>query len=253
MLRALVTMLVMSLLVVLLGVPVLLLGLIYPFRWVMARGGQLWSLAILRAAGVRLAIEGREHLRGGAAMFFMGNHESALDIPVLIVGLRGNVRFFGKDALFRIPVFGWVLHRYGYIPIHRSNPRATLRKLERMLARIKRRPISLAVFPEGTRRRGDQLLPFRMGTMKIGQRAGLPIVPFSIDGSMAVIHRDEFRAVPGPVRLTFSEPIPALDAAAMSPSELHDRVRGAVLRGLGRAPEDPAPSDDAPMMAAEGT
>jgi 1-acyl-sn-glycerol-3-phosphate acyltransferase len=91
-----------------------------------------------------------------------------------------------------------------------------------------------------------------MGTMKIGQRAGLPIVPFSIDGSIAVIHRDGYRVRPGPVRLTFLEPIPVEQIAAMSTAELHDRVREAVSRGLGQ-PSSPTSMDDAPLIATDGT
>lgn len=252
MIRALLTVLVASLVVIVIGPPLLLLGLIYPSRWAIARGSEFWARAILWAAGVRLTIEGTEHIAAESPKFFMGNHQSALDIPILIAALRGDVRFMGKDTLFRIPLFGWVILRYGYTPVHRSRPRVTLQTLNRMLARIRERPISLAVFPEGTRTRDGRLLPFRKGTMKIGRRAGLPIVPFSIDGSMAVNSRDKFRAVPGRVRLTFSEPIPAEEIAAMSPTELHDRVHEAVLRGL-EHPSSIAPRNDASLIMAEGT
>ena len=246
------TLLVASTLVVVIGLPVLLMGLVYTSRRVFAQGSMSWSRTILRVTGVRLTIEGTEHIASGDPMFFMGNHESALDIPILIVALRGDVRFMAKHALFRIPIFGWVIARYGYIPIHRSSPRTTLRTLNHMIGRIQKKPISLVVFPEGTRTRDDELLPFRKGTMKIGQRVGLPIVPFSIEGAMEVIHRDEFRAVPGPVRLTFAKPIPAEEVAAMSPTELGDRVREAVLCGLGRT-SSPAPTDDASLMTTKGT
>lgn len=252
MIRALLTVLVASLIVVTIGPWLLLCGLAYPSRELAARISRLWATAILRTAGVRLTIEGKEHIADASSRFFMGNHQSALDIPILVAALRGGAQFMGKDTLLRIPLFGRLLLLYGYVPVHRSQPRVTLRTLNRMLTRIREKPFSLVVFPEGTRERDGRLLPFRMGTMKIGREAGLPIVPFSIDGSMAVSHRDVFRVCPGPVRLTFSKPIPAKAVMAMSPAELHDRVHEAVLQGLGQ-PSSSASMNGAPVIAAEGT
>lgn len=250
MFRALITALAMSLVVLVLGTAALLIGLIYPSRRVIAFASLVWSRVILFLAGVRLTIEGKERVADGIPRFFMGNHQSALDIPILLYALDGHVRFMAKDTLFRIPVFGWVLLRYGYAPIDRSSPRVTLRTLGRMLERLRRSPISLAVFPEGTRSSHGGLLTFRRGTMKVGQRSGLPIVPFSIEGSLAVYNRERFAANPGPVKLIFAEPIPPEEVAAMSTTELHDRVKAIVARQLGQTEEPkitPAPG----LVAAE--
>jgi len=233
MLRAAVTVLAMSLVVMVLGTFALLAGLIYPSRRVIAFAAVVWSRVVLSLAGARLTVVGKEWVADGIPRFFMGNHQSALDIPILLLALDGNVRFMAKDTLFRIPVFGWILMRYGYAPIDRSSPRVTLRTIERMLERLRRNPISIAVFPEGTRSPDGNLLTFRRGTMKVGQRSGLPVVPFSIEGSLAVHSRERFAANPGPVRLIFGEPIPAEEVAAMSTPDLHDRVKGTIARQLG--------------------
>lgn len=250
--RAYMTAAVSVILVVVIGMTVVLLGLIYPSRRVIAAGSYLWARAVLWCAGVRLVVHGLEHIRDGRARFLVGNHQSGLDIPIVISLCRGNVRFLAKDSLFRIPIFGWALHRYRYIPIDRSRTRVTLRNVDRALGYFRRRPVSLAVFPEGTRSRNGVLLPFRRGAVKIGQRTGMDIVPFAIDGSMAVNHPDVFRAVPGPVRVSFMRPIPADEAAALSPGELHDRVRAGVLRGLDRAAIVPEHMAKAEWQVANG-
>jgi 1-acyl-sn-glycerol-3-phosphate acyltransferase len=241
---------VMTLLALVLGTIALLIGLVYPSRRVIAFAAVVWSRAILSLAGVRLTIVGKELVADRVPRFFMGNHQSALDIPILLLALDGHVRFMAKDTLFRIPVFGWVLMRYGYAPINRSSPRVTLRTIERMLERLRRTPISIAVFPEGTRSSDGQLLTFRRGTMKVGQRSGLPIVPFSIEGSLAVYSRDRFAAHPGPVKLIFAESIPAEEVATMSTLELHDRVKATIARLLGQTHE-PEPVPAPGLMAAE--
>jgi len=252
MLRGCVTALVMSILAAVLGTGLILVGLVHPSQRLVAVASVIWARAILLSAGVRLTIEGSEGLNDAAPRFFVGNHQSALDIPILIVALRGRVRFMAKDSLFRIPIFGWVLLRYGYTPIDRSNARLTLRTLDRMLDRLERRPVSFAAFPEGTRSPDGRLLPFRMGTMKVCQRSGFPVVPFSIDGSLAVHDRSKFAVRPGAVRLVFGEPIPADQVASMSTSKLHQRVAQTVARQLGRTYE-PTPLHEGAWAATEGS
>lgn len=238
MLRASITAAVMVVLVILLGVPLFLLGLVYPSQRAMALATSIWARSILLFAGVKLKVVGRERIANGTARFYFGNHQSALDIPIVIAGLNGHVRFMAKDSLFRIPLFGWVIRRYGYAPIDRSNPRNTHRTLQEMLDRVRRQPMSLAVFPEGTRSRSPRMGPFRRGTIKVAQRSGLPVVPFAIDGSIYVHHRERFVATPGPVTLTFGEPIAAEEVAAMTQAALHDRIRATIAGQLGQ-PELP--------------
>ncbi len=102
-----------------------------------------------------------------------------------------------------------------------------------MLYRLKEDPISFAVFPEGTRTRDGLLQPFRRGTMKIGRRSGLDIVPVTIQGAVDVYNRDHpWTLRPGGIRVVICEPIPASEAAEMSSAELQDRVVDAIAREL---------------------
>lgn len=206
------------------GLGVLLVGLIYPSRRFFARASSFWARTVLRAAGLRLLSTGSERVLDGSARLLVGNHQSSMDIPILLAACRGNVRFMAKDSLFRIPVFGWILSRYEFAPIDRSRARRTAQTLDRMLERLRKRPISFAVFPEGTRTRDGRLLPFRRGTMKIAERTGLPIVPFTIDGSIRVHHRDEYVIRSGEVRLTFHREIGPEEAAKLGPEELCRRL-----------------------------
>lgn len=240
----------MAFVVATLGLTALVVGLFYPSRRLFAWTANTWSRVVLRVSGTQLRVDGRHRVADGAPRFFMANHQSALDIPILVTALGGDVRFMAKKALFAIPVFGWILSRYGFAPIDRSSARVTAATLDRMLQKLRQHPISFAVFPEGTRTRDGRLLPFRRGTMKIGQRSGLPIVPVTIDGSYLVKHRDEFVCRPGPVRLVFHEPIPAEQVAAMSPTELHDRVVGTIAGELGQ-PFEPAHAAVAEFAGAE--
>ncbi len=233
MLRAILAILLWAFLLIVVGIPVLLAGLVYPSRTVGAFGTRVWAKAMLWVCGVRLSVCGADAVTDGTPRFFIGNHQSALDIPIVLAALHGDVRFMAKKSLFFIPIFGWIIARYGYVAIDRSSARVTVADINRALERARRNPVSFAVFPEGTRSRDGRLGSFRMGTVKICQRWGFPVVPFSIRGAIDVAHRDRMFAVrPGSVRLTFGQPIPAEEAAQMSPVELHDRIRAVILSHL---------------------
>jgi|CXWL01.1.fsa_nt_gi 1-acyl-sn-glycerol-3-phosphate acyltransferase len=233
--RAIFSIVVMVSLVIVLGGLALIVGLVHPSRRLMNGCSLAWSRAVLFCAGVQLTIKGREKAADSMPAFFLGNHQSDLDIPIIIYALGGRVRFMAKDSLFRIPLFGWVIRRYGFVPIDRGNVRRTMHTLQHMIAVMHRNPISMTAFPEGTRSRDGRLLSFRRGTMKIVQQVGLPVVPFAIDGSILVHHSNRLlRAKPGPVTLAFAEPIPADRVVAMSQDELYERVVSAVAGAMGQ-------------------
>jgi 1-acyl-sn-glycerol-3-phosphate acyltransferase len=235
MLRALLTLLLLSLFCGLVVLPVTMLGFVHPFEWMRVFLSGTFSKLALWSCGASLAVEGGSRYVDGSPAFFVGNHQSALDIPVIIDALKGRVRFMAKHTLFRIPAFGWALTVFGYAPIHRGCPRRAKRDLDRMIDGIHARPSSWVVFPEGTRSTDGRLLPFRQGTMKICVRAGLPIVPFAIDGSHRVHRSRTLRVHPGPIRVVFGEAIPAETLSEMSSKELNEVVRLRVAGCLDRA------------------
>jgi 1-acyl-sn-glycerol-3-phosphate acyltransferase len=91
----------------------------------------------------------------------------------------------------------------------------------------------MIIFPEGTRSRGQGLLPFKPGALKLATQAGVPINPLSITGSYEVFEKTGLvRAVP--VRVVFGEPIYTADLPAEDRRKyLADQVRERIARGLG--------------------
>ena len=233
------------------GIPILLIGLVYPIPALANWLSWVWSRSLLATCGIDLSVAGAHHLADSRPRFFVGNHQGALDIPILITILKGRLRFMAKHTLFWVPLFGWLIWRYGYAPVNRSSTRVTIRSLDRMLDHLKRRPISFVVFPEGTRSPDGRLLPFRQGTMRICQRAGLEIVPFAIDGSRAVHQPRTWRINPGPVRVAFAQPIPAEEAMAASAGELNERLRREVQRCLEQIRTKREQVNDSALVAEE--
>ena len=80
-----------------------------------------WLCAI---AGIRLVVEGREHLAGPAVI--VANHQSALEVIIVPAVLPPKVRYLGKKEVARVPLLGWVLRATGQILIDRSDPQSAI-------------------------------------------------------------------------------------------------------------------------------
>jgi 1-acyl-sn-glycerol-3-phosphate acyltransferase len=187
----------------------------------------IWFRCWFLAAGIVPKIRGRENLDrlGRRPVLFMGNHQSALDIPILILACRGRIRFLAKKSLFWIPIVGWVMKLTGFTAIDRSSARRTRPALEAALEKIAKGRNHWIIFPEGTRSLDGALLPYHRGSFNFARRAGVPVVPFALDGSGALMPKGSWSPSSGTMILVIGEPIAAEDLARLSPDELMGQAR----------------------------
>ncbi|CAG0965821.1 1-acyl-sn-glycerol-3-phosphate acyltransferase [Geobacteraceae bacterium] len=191
-----------------------------------------WSRVGLMMAGVRLRVSGTELVPAGGPVIFMGNHQGNFDILVLSRAIPRRFSWLAKEELFRIPLFGAAMRRAGYIPVDRSDGRKALRSLNAAAQRIMS-GTSVVIFPEGTRTADGSLLPFKKGGFILAERAGVPIVPFTINGSMGVNPRNTVRLVRGAeISVRFGALIPTSGDGALKGQPLMDQVRDAIQAGL---------------------
>lgn len=209
-----------------------LVGFIPPRGDWTLRGSRLWARIILLAAGVRLRVEGANLVPRDRAVVFMSNHESWLDIPVLLATIPVQVRFLAKKSLFSIPFFGWAIASMGFIPVDRKNRREAVKSFEQAAQRI-RAGRSVLVFPEETRTTDGTLLPFQRGGFLIALKSGLPIVPVGLDGPRRCLPKFSYLLRPGTITVRFGEPIPTAGLGVTAKDALMATVRAAiaVLRG----------------------
>jgi 1-acyl-sn-glycerol-3-phosphate acyltransferase len=178
-----------------------------------------------------LRVVGAEHVPARGPVVVAMNHESALDIPIVVIASPRPITFMAKRELFKSPFASWSLRELGAFRVDRS--RFDVEAVEVALAALERGHV-LGMYPEGTRSPG-RLLPFQPGAAWIAARTGAPIVPCSVSGTERVDRARRPGAVP--VRVEFHPPIeveqveePArrLEVAA----ELTDAVRATVAGGL---------------------
>jgi len=191
----------------LLSLPAMLLTGSGDFPMWLAR--RLWCPLCLWVSGCPRRVEPHPALPDGP-LLFASNHESALDIWVLVEQLPRSVRFVAKRELFRIPVFGWYLRLGGHVGVDRTNRARAIESL-RKAATLVRGGTSLIVFPEGTRSGDGRVQPFKKGPFALALEAQVPIVPVAVSGSGAVTPRGLIAVWPGPIRMAMGE---AVDPAA---------------------------------------
>src|SRR5215813_3890698 len=121
---------------------------------------RIWSRMILWTSGVRLNVSGANNLTPGIPYVLCVNHQSHMDIPIVIVAIPIQFRFAAKKELFRIPFLGWHLRRSGHVPIDRENPRAAIRSLSQAAKTIQS-GTPLVIFPEGGTSQDGRILPFK--------------------------------------------------------------------------------------------
>jgi 1-acyl-sn-glycerol-3-phosphate acyltransferase len=138
---------------------------------------------------------------------YVSNHASLFDIPVIAAGVPDKVRIIYKKELERIPVFGWGLKAGAYIAINRQRGVEAMQALDEAAERI-RTGTSVILYAEGTRTLTGSLQPFKRGAFNLALRAGVPVIPLTINGTFHILPKHSISVRPGTVHLILDAPIP---------------------------------------------
>ncbi|MBN1579051.1 MAG: 1-acyl-sn-glycerol-3-phosphate acyltransferase [Chitinispirillaceae bacterium] len=194
--------------------------------------GLWWMRSFLWITGVKVVVRGIEKLRNDKQYIFVANHQSHLDIPVLVGALHQQLSFIAKKELFAIPFFGWGMYALGHIWIDRSNARKAHASIHRALQRLRKDKISLVLFPEGTRSIDGKIGQFKQGSFLLVQQAGVEMVPLAIQNSSQLLPKHTMFVRSGTVSLTVCEPINF--GESMNKADISEMVRGIIEEVISR-------------------
>lgn len=193
---------------------------------------RLWSWVILTVAGVSLRVNGLDHIDPQRQYVFMVNHQSNIDIPVLIHSLPGfQLRWLAKKEILWVPFFGWAMWAARHIAVDRGDRKDALRSLKKAQERMAG-GISIAIFPEGTRSSDGRLLPFKRGGFLLAVKTQTPIVPVTIDGSGKLLAKGDWRLHSGEIKVTVGTPLSVAGDGAKNLRALSARVRELIAANL---------------------
>jgi 1-acyl-sn-glycerol-3-phosphate acyltransferase len=180
-----------------------------------------------------LQVVGSERLPSSGPVVLAMNHESALDIPIIVVACPRRITFMAKKELFKNAFVTWALRGLGAFRVDRD--RFDLRAVDLAIAAVSRGDV-LGMYPEGTRSPGA-LRPFLPGAAWVALRTGSPLVPCTIAGT----ERARRATLPHRVRVRVEFHHPIAVERVEDPGErrreaagLTERLRAAIEAGLAR-------------------
>jgi 1-acyl-sn-glycerol-3-phosphate acyltransferase len=157
----------------------------------------------------------------------VSNHESFADI-LLISHLPWEMKWLSKAELFRIPIMGWMMWLAGDIPVKRGFGPSAVEAMERC-RRILRERVSVMIFPEGTRSRTAELLPFKDGAFRLAVEAGVPILPLAVSGTRTALPKHDWRFGRSVGEVRVLEPVDTAGLTLEDIPALKARVRAMII------------------------
>lgn len=192
----------------------------------LARG---WAHTSLRLCGVKVRAKGLERLDMSRNYVYVSNHASMFDIPAILAAIPDQIRIVYKRELHWIPIFGWGLKYGSYIGIDRSSGADAMKSLEEAAEKI-RTGASVLLYAEGTRTLDGKLQPFKRGAFNIAVKAGVPVVPLTINGSFKLLPKRSMVVQPGEVELILESPIEIRGSGKEEEKRLMEEVRAAIQK-----------------------
>jgi 1-acyl-sn-glycerol-3-phosphate acyltransferase len=184
----------------------------------------------LRLCGIRTDASGLEHVQHGRAAVYAVNHTSNVEPPLLFNLLRElfpHLRILYKAELRKLPILVRAFDVAGFVPLERGNRDQSLPAIERAADAL-RAGNSFLIFPEGTRSRTGELLPFKKGGFIMALKAQAPIVPVAISGASRAMRKGSPIIYPVTARIRLGAPIETAGLGMDDRDALVARVRDAV-------------------------
>lgn len=226
-LRSILTYIVVSLYVLVAGPIALAIGVPFKYKPALYIPGRIGVWLALTLAGIRYRVSGLERVPSNRAVVFCANHESNVDPPVLFLALHKRLHVLFKKELTKLPILGTVMVAGGFVPVERDKREASMASIDRAADSI-RAGNSFLIFPEGTRSRTSELLPFKKGGFIMAIKAQAPIVPVAVSGGRAAMQKGSWFVRPVMVTVKIGDPVETSGYTLDDRDDLIEIVRGRI-------------------------
>lgn len=189
----------------------------------------------MRIMRIKYDLQGLDQIPEGKQMLFVCNHRSGYDPMISWRVLRKHApSFISKEENFKVPFYGRLIRRCCFMSIDRENPRNAMVTINRASDLLQANEVSIAVYPEGTRSKDAVLLPFHNGVFKIAQKANVPVIVLTIQGTEKVKKNYPWRSTT--VRLKVVGILDAEHVKSSKTSVIADEARDMMVKDLDEHP-----------------
>jgi 1-acyl-sn-glycerol-3-phosphate acyltransferase len=197
-----------------------------PIYWAGIKG----VMFFVRAAGVRVRVEGLERIPPGVCLF-VAKHTSSADAPAVVGAIPRRISIILKESLFKWPIVGQSFRSAHFIPVNRKSHESAIASVEKATEAL-RSGQSFLIYPEGTRSPDGRLQNFKKGAVVMAINSGVPIVPMACSGAQHVMEKRSLVMHPGEILVEFLAPIDASKFTMEERDTLNEKVHDAMAAGL---------------------
>ena len=176
-------------------------------------------------SGARVQISRSPGFDPHRTSFFMVNHVNLFDPFILYCAIPQLVRGWELESHFKIPAYGWLMKRFGNVPVPDIRRPSDLKRMWRLTQDAVDRGTSLIIFPEAKRTRDGRINQFQDGGFRLAQQLGVPIVPVSLVGSFQHHRTGHWMLWPATVTVYLHDTIDTKDLTKEDVPALRDRIR----------------------------
>ena len=236
--RSIVTYVIVALYTILVGGPMVAIAILTKNPAPLYKVGLIGVQIGFALAGIRWKTAGNEHIQRHRAAIYAINHSSNVEPPIIFSALHElmpRLRVLYKAELRKIPVLVRAFDLAGFVPLERGNRDQSLPAID-MAATALRHGNSFLIFPEGTRSRTGELLPFKKGGFVMAIRAQAPIVPVAIVGARDAMRKGSPWLYPTSVSIRFGAPVETAGTTMDDREAIMQDVRARVAALIAEGP-----------------
>lgn len=180
-------------------------------------------------SGAKVKVNAAPGFDAKRTCIFMVNHVNLFDPFILYCAIPQLVRGWELESHFKIPIYGWLMKRFGNVPVPDGRSPKDLKKLWRLTKEAIDGGTSLIIFPEARRTRDGKVNSFEDGGFRLAQQLGVPIVPATLDGSIRHLRTEDWVLHPTTITVWLHDTIETKDMKKEDVPALKERVRQAIV------------------------
>jgi len=164
------------------------------------------SVSLMTLSGANYQVEGLDYIDESRNYLFVSNHRGLMDTPTLVKFVKKPLSFISKMEMAKVPIVKQWMDLLQCLFLDRKDNRQAVKIFLQGIENLKAGD-HMAIYPQGTRSRGNEFLPFKHGSFKLALKSGVAIIPVAIKGTAVNLEENNRNVRPCKIYVTFGAPI----------------------------------------------